>query len=168
MESADLLVCNHAIFFSDLALRMQDAGFLPEYRHVILDEAHMLEDVAAEHFGLRLSEGRVRHLLKMLHEPRKGRGILATLESIEESDPLLSDALVAVDLVECAANAFFDDLFTWNESQESDSGRVSKAGIVDNPLTPALQKLSGTLKLLRERASKEQEGARTGFELSEI
>jgi ATP-dependent DNA helicase DinG len=162
MESADLLVCNHAIFFSDLALRMQDAGFLPDYRHVILDEAHMLEDVAAEHFGLRLSEGRVRHFLKMLHEPRKGRGILATLESIDESDPLMSDALVAVDLVEQAANAFFDDLYAWNESQESDSGRVSTTGIVDNPLTPALQRLSGTLKLLRERASKEQEELELG------
>jgi len=162
MEGADLLVCNHAIFFSDLALRMQNAGFLPEYRHVIFDEAHMLEDVAAEHFGLRISEGRVRHLLKMLHEPRKGRGILATLESIEQSDPLVSDAIMAVDLVDRSANAFFDDLFAWQEAQESDSGRISTPGIVDNPLTPALMKLAGCLKILRERATREQEELELG------
>ena len=65
-------------------------------------------------------------------------------------------------VAERAANAFFDDLFAWQESQESDSGRVSTAGIVDNPLSPALQKLSGALKPLRERASKEQEELELG------
>ena len=51
MEQGRLLVCNHALFFSDLALRMRGAGFLPRYDHVIFDEAHAIEDVAADHFG---------------------------------------------------------------------------------------------------------------------
>src|SRR5690554_5639728 len=33
MENGDLLICNHALFFSDLALRMQGAQVLPEYDH---------------------------------------------------------------------------------------------------------------------------------------
>ena len=70
MEEADILVCNHALFFSDLALRSQAVGFLPDYQHVILDEAHQVEDVAAEHFGVSLSEGRVHHLLRTLNKPR--------------------------------------------------------------------------------------------------
>ena len=41
----------------DLALRGQEAGFLPAYQHVILDEAHGVEDVASEHFGASLTEG---------------------------------------------------------------------------------------------------------------
>ena len=162
MESADLLVCNHAIFFSDLALRTQDAGFLPNYRHVIFDEAHMLEEVAAQHFGLRLSEGRVRHLLRMLHEPRRGRGVLATLESVDEIDPALLDALAAVDLAERSANALFDDLYQWRESQEGTSGRVCGENIVDNPLSPALARLTTTLKLLRQRVTREQEEMEIG------
>ncbi|MCH2160755.1 MAG: ATP-dependent DNA helicase [Phycisphaerales bacterium] len=162
MESADLLVCNHAIFFSDLALRTQDAGFLPDYRHVIFDEAHMLEDVAAQHFGLRLSEGRVRHLLRMLHEPRKGRGVLATLESIEESDPLLLDAIAAVDLAERSAHAIFDDLFAWREANPGGSGRVPVPNIVDNPLSPALGQLVTALKLLRHRVERDSEEMELG------
>lgn len=157
MEGADILVCNHAIFFSDLALRAHGAGFLPEHRHVIFDEAHALEDVAADHFGLRVSEGRVRHLLKMLHESKRGRGVLVSLESIEETEPLLLDCLTAVALAERAANAFFDDLAGWSISQPTDSGRVSEPHIVDNPLSPALRNLSTALKLLRERTSRESE-----------
>ena len=66
MENADLLVCNHALFFSDLALRARGRGFLPDYKHVILDEAHEMEDVASEHFGMKFSEGGVKHLLRAL------------------------------------------------------------------------------------------------------
>ena len=78
MENADLLVCNHALFFSDLALRARGRGFLPDYQHVILDEAHDIEDVASEHFGLKLSEGAVRHLLRALLATG-GRGFLPHL-----------------------------------------------------------------------------------------
>src|SRR5690606_7596359 len=39
MESADLLICNHALYCSDLALRQRSVGFLPVHDHVILDEA---------------------------------------------------------------------------------------------------------------------------------
>ena len=157
MEGADVLVCNHALFFSDLALRVHGAGFLPDYKHIIFDEAHALEDVASDHFGLRVSEGRVRHLLRTLHEPRRGRGILVSLESIDGSDPLLLDTLTAVDRAEQAAHAFFDDLASWADAQGSDSGRVSKANIIDNPLSSALRGLSTTLKLLRERTPREVE-----------
>ena len=162
MESADLLVCNHALFFSDLALRSQDAGFLPDYRHVIFDEAHMLEDVASEHFGMRLSEGRVRHLLRMLYEPRKGRGILASLESLDGGDPLLVDALTAVDIAERSTNAFFDDLHAWQQKNANDSGRVTSSEIIDNPLSPAMRSISTALKLLRQRVTREQEELEIG------
>ena len=74
MEGANLLITNHALFFSDLALRSKDVGFLPAYQHVVLDEAHNAEDVAADHFGLSLSEGRVMHLLTTLYQTRSGKG----------------------------------------------------------------------------------------------
>src|SRR5262245_7222864 len=72
---ADLLVVNHALFFSDLALRRAGASILPDYKIVIFDEAHTLEDVAADHLGLQVSRGGLEYLLNKLHSPR-GRGLL--------------------------------------------------------------------------------------------
>ena len=42
VHNAQILVVNHALFFSDLALRRDDASFLPDYEAVVLDEAHTL------------------------------------------------------------------------------------------------------------------------------
>ncbi|MFN8858091.1 MAG: ATP-dependent DNA helicase, partial [Planctomycetaceae bacterium] len=50
--NADLLVVNHALFFADLALRRDGASLLPDYEVVIFDEAHTVEQVAADHLGL--------------------------------------------------------------------------------------------------------------------
>ncbi|MFN9721449.1 MAG: ATP-dependent DNA helicase, partial [Planctomycetota bacterium] len=55
--NADLLIVNHALFFSDLALRREDASILPEYDTVIFDEAHTIESVAADHLGVSVTEG---------------------------------------------------------------------------------------------------------------
>ncbi|GAW94250.1 DNA polymerase III subunit epsilon [Calderihabitans maritimus] len=54
-EKADLLVVNHSVMLSDIEA---DTRFLPDYRYLIIDEAHHLEDAATEQLGvtLRLSE----------------------------------------------------------------------------------------------------------------
>src|SRR5438445_8808466 len=62
IHAAHLLVVNHALFFSDLALRQVGAGLLPDYKVVIFDEAHTLEDVAAGHLGLHIGQGRAEYL----------------------------------------------------------------------------------------------------------
>ena len=85
MEGAQVLVCNHALFFSDLALRSMGTGFLPDYDHVILDEAHGVEDAAADHFGLRLTEWRVMFLLNQLYNAKTGKGYLSDL-SLQAGD----------------------------------------------------------------------------------
>lgn len=55
-QSAHIIVTNHHLLFSDLALRRHGYGqVLPYARGVILDEAHLAEDAAAAHFGARLS-----------------------------------------------------------------------------------------------------------------
>ena len=61
MGSANVLIVNHALFFSDLALRMAGVNYLPKYDVVILDEAHPAEDVAGQHFGLKISEAGLRY-----------------------------------------------------------------------------------------------------------
>lgn len=62
--SARILVVNHHLFFADLALRGAHPGsVLPDYDAVIFDEAHQIEEVATEHFGLSVSGARVARLV---------------------------------------------------------------------------------------------------------
>src|SRR3954469_16806210 len=77
MRSANILVVNHALFMTDLALRSGGAGFLPEYEVAIFDEAHTLEAVAGEHLGLKVSSGQVEYALSRLLHERTEKGLLA-------------------------------------------------------------------------------------------
>ncbi|MFN7964300.1 MAG: ATP-dependent DNA helicase [Acidobacteriota bacterium] len=53
---SQVLVVNHALLFADLALRQSGEGaVLPDFRHLIIDEAHLAAEIAAQHFGIRLS-----------------------------------------------------------------------------------------------------------------
>ncbi|HEY6121737.1 MAG TPA: ATP-dependent DNA helicase [Pyrinomonadaceae bacterium] len=64
-QQADLVVVNHHLFFADLALRNSMYGrVLPEYTAVILDEAHLIEDVASEYFGAQVSNYQIDDLLR--------------------------------------------------------------------------------------------------------
>jgi len=59
--AAPLIVVNHHLFFADLALRARwpEAQVLPPYEVVIFDEAHQIEDVATEFFGVHASTQRL-------------------------------------------------------------------------------------------------------------
>jgi ATP-dependent DNA helicase DinG len=79
---ADVVVVNHHLLASDLAVRIasdnwQEAAVLPPYRRLVLDEAHHLEDVAAQHLGTQVSMLGVQRLLGRLE--RNGRGLLPAL-----------------------------------------------------------------------------------------
>jgi len=62
---ADLIIVNHHLFFADLALREDDyASIIPDYQAVVFDEAHEIEDVAGQHFGIQISNYRFEELAR--------------------------------------------------------------------------------------------------------
>ena len=66
-QQADIVVVNHHLFFADLALRNSAYGsVLPDYSAVILDEAHLIEDVASEYFGAQVSSYQIEDLVRDL------------------------------------------------------------------------------------------------------
>ncbi|MDX1673456.1 MAG: helicase C-terminal domain-containing protein [Longimicrobiales bacterium] len=80
---ADVLVVNHHLLFSDLAVRRATGNYtapavLPPYRRVVLDEAHNLEDAATSHLGVSVSRRGLLRLLSRLD--RRGRGVLKAVE----------------------------------------------------------------------------------------
>lgn len=63
--AAQLLIVNHHLFFSDLAIRrFGHAEVLPRYQAVIFDEAHHLENVATSYFGTTFSHYQLLDLVK--------------------------------------------------------------------------------------------------------
>src|SRR6266404_8297291 len=64
-NQAHIVVVNHHLFFADLALRDSAYGrVLPDYSAVILDEAHLIEDVASEYFGAQVSNYQIDDLVR--------------------------------------------------------------------------------------------------------
>jgi ATP-dependent DNA helicase DinG len=55
-NESDIIIVNHHLFFADLAVKEVDfGGIIPEYSAVVFDEAHEIEDVAGQYFGLSIS-----------------------------------------------------------------------------------------------------------------
>jgi ATP-dependent DNA helicase DinG len=143
---AQILIVNHALFFSDLALRRVGASILPDYDAVVLDEAHTVEAVAGDHLGLSVTSGAVEYTLNKLYNDRTNRGLLVHYK--------LGEAQQEVERCRVRASDFFHDLDRWLDEQAGSNGRVSRPDIVPNLLSPALERLS---RMVREKGKKFKE-----------
>ena len=98
-QESDIVIVNHHLFFADLALKDEEfAGILPEYWAVIFDEAHEIEDVAGQYFGVSVSSYQVAEL-------RRDVAVVSRLKNFgsAELDRIL-------ERLEELASAFFDSL----------------------------------------------------------
>ena len=151
MMNADLLVVNHALFFSDLALRAESGGgfaILPPYDAVVLDEAHTVEDVASDHFGHSVTKFQVGYLLSRLYQAKRHRGVLPSLQGKLDM-ALFNQAVLAIEKVHAAAENFFDELLVWQEQFGRGNGRIREPRPISNPLSPLLQELSLILRRVK-------------------
>ncbi len=141
--AADVVVINHALFFASLALDLDEIGrLLPDYGVLILDEAHELEDIAADHFGRRLSNYQLEDLSRVLRKA-----------PVAAPEPYLR----AVDRLDSAAFRFFA-AFPPGEGRHSLTRYRRPDGHVEDlrpELRGAADDLAGWLKLLGDRVSTE-------------
>ncbi len=148
LQNADILVVNHALFFTDLALRRLGVNLLPDYQCVILDEAHTVADVASDHLGLGVTMGQIDFTLSRLYNNRSNKGLLVVHD--------LGDAQKLVVKCTLAANEFFGDIQGWvertagNANRKSNTYRVNKPGIVANRLSKLMNQLADRVALAAE------------------
>jgi len=148
VHRAHILVVNHALFFSDLAIRAQGSqGVLPAFDRIVFDEAHNLEGVACDQLGIAVSSGQVEYLLRGLWRTGRGTGLLATVAHGAE------EARRACERAHDAADALFADLLSWFAADRSGSGRMARPNLVPDPLSPALGRLATILKDLARGAA---------------
>ena len=146
---ANVLVVNHALFFADLALRRSGGGLLPDHQVVIFDEAHTLEDVAADHLGLSVSQGGVEYILNQLLAPRSHKGILATFGTPE--------TIAQVERARQASEKFFLAVHQWQQVQPKGTGRVREKAVVPDHLSEELDKLATRLTADAEKLKSDEE-----------
>ena len=152
MQDADLLIVNHHLLFSDLAIRKDSEealGVLPDYDYLIIDEAHHLEATATNHASIDFSNTRVKWLLDSL----------SNLAKVFESQQLTTE----VDEARDQANTLFRTIIDAME-EVNDKGhgptltqRIHTRNFVRNVLDTPLGNIAQTLKQLRDNTSTEDE-----------
>ncbi|MDP6542455.1 MAG: helicase C-terminal domain-containing protein [Phycisphaerae bacterium] len=150
MLKADILVVNHAMFFSDLAMQAEDLQFLGRYDMVVLDEAHTVEQVAGDHFGRSVSWSMVRFLLRDIYNAKTDRGIITMIGD--------GQGIAVVNRAESAAESFFQELSSYKGPAIARNGRITREGVVPNILSPALMKLATMVAELRGKAQSDDHG----------
>jgi ATP-dependent DNA helicase DinG len=157
MASADIIVANHALLFSDLVIKAEGAtGILPQYKQVIIDEAHNMERVAEDQFGIDISRWSVNYFLDRLYNQRKGKGLLVYLNGAEDCQSL-------VRACRTAAQMFFTHAQSW-VSQQSDTSTIRcPREFIPNTLGGPLRKL----RLALEKFAKSMKDSDEKYELQQ-
>jgi ATP-dependent DNA helicase DinG len=140
MES-DVIIVNHHLFFADLSLRddNNEGGILPEYHAVVFDEAHEIEDVAGQYFGVSISNYRFQEL-------RRDIGVMSRMKKF--GTPELDRVLERLDAI---SRQFFD-LFGEAERRVAFQGRSTfreENEDIYSDLLAALELIAAQLKLIQ-------------------
>jgi len=151
MQSGRILIVNHALFFADLSLRAAGINYLPKYDAVILDEAHTVEDVAGEHFGLKVSESGLRYQLRNLYDPKRGKGLLSG------HGAYAIDAMEDIEDLSGRIDRFFSRVVRWQQQNGRSNGRVDQPHWIENDISPKLRDLSLHLKAMLTHIESEEE-----------
>jgi len=149
MTHAQVLIVNHALFFSDLSLRRSGASLLPDYDVVIFDEAHMVETAASDHLGVSLSSAAVDRVLSKLYNERTHRG-LAVHYGLEELEQ-------AVLRCRRAAEDFFGAVRAKLAGRGHAPWRVTAPHIVPDTLGDPLQGLGRQLRAFGDKITSQAE-----------
>ncbi|QDU63182.1 putative ATP-dependent helicase DinG [Planctomycetes bacterium Pan216] len=146
---ANILVVNHSLFFSDLALREQGVSILPDYKIAIFDEGHTLEESAAGHMGLTITNRSIAYTLNRIYNERTQKGV-----AVHYDFPAIRELSQRVRYV---TEDFFSAIAEWLLRYGSQNGRVRTKGIVANQLTEQLLELGRGLAMQADSIVRETE-----------
>jgi ATP-dependent DNA helicase DinG len=147
--NADILVVNHALFFSDLALRREGASVLPDYDVAIFDEAHTVESVAGNHLGVSITQAQLNYNYNKLYNDRAQRGLLVHHG--------LKEAQQQVMRLRYLTTYLFDSIRDWKEQFANSNGRVRDPLPIENNLSSELVELGQSLAKFADSLNAEEQ-----------
>ena len=157
VERASVVIVNHALLFSDLAVRAQGGSIIPNYNTLVFDEAHTMEQTAGDHLGLSITQGQLRFLLNRLWNGKTRKGLLADLSdqpaddsalplvSARERKEVFTAARNVVEDCQFRCEELFNDLDAWLSARPGSNGRVVETEIVNRGMEEGLLRLSSAL-----------------------
>ena len=139
-QESDIIIVNHHLFFADLSLRDDnyEGGILPEYHAVVFDEAHEIEDVVGQYFGVTVSNYRLQDL-------RRDIGVIGRMKKF--GTPELDRVLQRLDELTGQFFALFGDTDRRTAFHGRDTFREENEEAYRDLLT-ALDLIGSHLKLL--------------------
>lgn len=146
---AHILIANHHLFFAHVA---SGWNVLPSFGPVVFDEAHELEDVAADYLGVEVSNYRLRNLLDAILSPQE-KGLVVRLGWLHP--PLYREIFMIVDSARKDGEAFFSTLA--GKLEGASTLRIHEKGFVSKDLADSITRLSEELKIIRESSNNEEE-----------
>jgi ATP-dependent DNA helicase DinG len=178
---ANVLVVNHHLLFSDLAVRRLQGNYtapavLPHYRRLVLDEAHNLEEAATSHLGSTVSRRGIYRTLRRLET--RGKGLLPSLRNAIAAVKNDLNAQGALDIIDqqlmtslegarertAAVFSFLSDVFAGSDpvvrlEDNFDAHPIWVLGL-DDALSGLLDNLTGLvvgMEQLKERAQADEQ-----------
>jgi ATP-dependent DNA helicase DinG len=170
--ASDVVIVNHHLLCADAAVRQSAYGeVIPECAYLVIDEAHQLEDVATQYFGLAVSNFRTEELMRDLDRALAARQV----------DDARGEIGRAVSRVEDRSRLFFGELMLLR-SDPSFAGRSGSPGSGDDrvrlvpamlepvhdsgaQLLEALSGLEAALTLVKDAPEDVRAGARRATEI---
>jgi ATP-dependent DNA helicase DinG len=155
IKNADLVVLNHYLFFTLFGLyENKENGFIFADDFAVFDEAHRIEQIAAENISPSVSREMIKFWLHKLYNPRTEKGFLLT-----------KSAQTAIRIVRRLLNEndmFFDSLdnhVTLRQSRERAKGvvRIREPLDLENTLDPLLLELCDDLRKMKSQAQNDDE-----------
>ncbi len=151
-ETVHIVVVNHALLLSDL---VADFNVLPPYDHVVIDEAHNLEDVATDQFSFTLDQAALLQYLDLLFQMGGSRtigGLLSELpvyfqdsavgkDDLERANQIIKDLHPTLEKARESVEAFFKVLDTFVQREIEHDNSYASESMYDLRLrvTPAVR-----------------------------
>ncbi len=148
-RKAHILITNHHLFFANVS---SGWSVLPAFDAVVFDEAHELEDVAADYLGIEISNFKLKHLLDSILSLH-GKGLLSRLTWLSQNR--LSKINAILNAIRIQGDAFFNELS--EVLKDSTTFRIRKAGFIKDDLSDTLMSLTDTLKMLQDVSKDDDE-----------
>jgi ATP-dependent DNA helicase DinG len=138
--AADVVIVNHHLLCADRAVRQNKYGeVIPACNHLVVDEAHQLEDVATQYFGYGISNYRVEDL---------ARDVERAATALTGADKARDEMAKAVERLRDDSRAFFDELSLAHRAIGRREERIRATEATLAQVFDAAANLSGALDVL--------------------